>query len=126
MNDRQAKLFPDYEEEAYDRHCDECQISLSEPGMEWAPMLTDEAWARVARPEDCLCSECFYDRLALAGSHLMLADLRPCQFNLSRRPHSRFDQITRRLCDPPVDIKAWYEAERSLGKRSDKTGTRKL
>jgi hypothetical protein len=77
-----------------------------------APMLTNEAWARIARPRENLCTECFAARARERGVLLTLAKLKPCPVNLFHRPLSWFDVFTREPDDPPVDIEAWLEAER--------------
>jgi hypothetical protein len=59
------------------------------------PMLRDEIWRQLADDgEAFLCAVCMDERANdRLGRKLMLADLRPCPFNLSHRPHSWFDVL---------------------------------
>jgi hypothetical protein len=92
--------------------CTECKSEGSA-----APMLRDEAWARIAGPCENLCAACVWKRLKERGVRIELASLKPCPFNLFHRPMSWFDIFTRwSKDDPPVDIAAWLRAERDLRK----------
>src|SRR5215831_19389545 len=82
--------------------CTECKSDEGRP----APMLRDEAWAKIAGPRENLCSACFWKRAKERGVRLELASLKPCPVNLFHRPASWFDYFTRCKHDPPVDIAA--------------------
>jgi hypothetical protein len=64
------------------RCCDDCQRPA--PG---GPMLPDELWATIAKPNVLLCLRCIERRL---GRHLTQADLTLCPFNAGWIPVSRF------------------------------------
>jgi hypothetical protein len=98
------------------RHACACGNVAFDAEVRHAPMLRDEAWAKIAGPYENLCTKCFFAGAQERGVRLTLAMLKPCLVNLFHRPLSWFDAFTRALGDPPVDIEAWLKAERDLRK----------
>ena len=94
--------------------CTICDASFDGREVRQAPMLLDQAWARIAGPRDNLCMDCFWQRLDERGVRAELAILKPCSVNLFHRPYSHFDLFTRSKNDLPVDIQAWAKAERDV------------
>ena len=54
------------------RYCVDCDKPLSR--IRPAPMLRDEVWATIARPDEFLCDSCCDARFAAKGRTLVMAD----------------------------------------------------
>jgi hypothetical protein len=73
-----------------------------------APILTDAAWAKIAKPDEALCMACFLSR----ADGIRLVDLLPCPFNLFGSP-SWFDLFLSLEKDEPVNMAEWRKARAS-------------
>jgi hypothetical protein len=82
-------------------YCDDCDAEDA------GPMLHDEAWAKLARPDERLCFRCILRRASERQVELSIASLRPCPVNLFHSPMSWFDLFMSSEHEPPANIKKW-------------------
>jgi hypothetical protein len=105
--------FPDSSERDEDGNlvlrCDGCNKLIGDE-VPSAPILRDNAWAKLSRPDEYLCAGCMFQR-AIDRDFITLrfGDLKPVAFNLFHRPRSWFDLFLSKEPTPP-DLSEWAYA----------------
>jgi len=98
------------------RRCDDCRQSFER--VPHAPMLLTASWAKLAKPDENLCVDCFFERAIKRRVVLTLTDLKPCPFNRFGKP-SFFDLFTQG--ERPEVISDWLkwldEGQRAMEER---------
>ena len=91
--------------------CDGCGQTLDRRRRDHVllgPIVHAEIWRRLGTPTEALCWECMLDRARVRlGRMLMLADLRPCRWNLDRQPYSYLDLFVDIEGEQPANLDEW-------------------